>query len=73
MTDFPIILPEMTAETIYCPAQTRPARLYVDPEPAEYCTNEVEDYGDYCEEHSYTDADAADDAREHNYEQRMGY
>lgn len=39
-------------ETIYCPAQTRPARMYVDPEPAEYCENEVEDYGDYCEEHS---------------------
>ena len=45
------------SETIYCPAQTRPARLYVDPEPAEYCTAEVEDYGDYCAEHDTDDFD----------------
>lgn len=63
----------MSAETIYCPAQTRAARMYEDPEPAEYCENEVADYGDLCPEHEYTDEDAADDAREHDYESRMGY
>ena len=60
-------------ETIYCPALIRPARMYQDPEPAEYCENEVADYGDYCELHGYTDEDAADDAREHAYESRLGY
>ena len=39
------------SETIYCPAQTRPARLYVDPEPAEYCETEVAEAGDYCDRH----------------------
>ena len=47
----------MTPEPIYCPAQTRPARMYVDPEPAEYCENEVEDYGDYCADHDTYDED----------------
>ena len=63
----------MSEETIYCPAQVRPARMHQDPEPAEYCENEVEDYGDYCELHGYTDEDAADDAREHAYESRLGF
>lgn len=39
------------AEPIYCAAQTRPARMYVDPEPAEYCENEVEHEGDFCAQH----------------------
>jgi hypothetical protein len=60
----------MTADPILCPAQTyRQTR----DEPAEWCENEVEDYGDYCERHSYTDEDAADDAREHEREARLGY
>lgn len=45
----------MTAEVIYCPSQTRAARMHEDPEPAEFCTNEVQDYGDLCGDH---DADA---------------
>jgi len=45
------------SETIYCPAQTRPARLYVDPEPAEYCENEVAEYGDFCPQHEELDDD----------------
>ena len=59
----------MTVETIYCPAQTyRQTR----DEPAEFCENEVADYGDLCHLHEYTDEDAADDAREHDRESRMG-
>lgn len=35
-------------DPIYCPAQTfRGTRE----EPSEYCTNEVADYGDMCEQH----------------------
>lgn len=57
-------------DPIYCPAQTyRQTR----DQPAEYCDELVSDYGDFCERHSYTDEDAADDAREHDYESRMGY
>ena len=44
-------------EVIYCPAQTVAARMYVDPTPAEYCENEVADYGDYCPEHDTDDFD----------------
>lgn len=47
----------MSGEPIFCPAQTVPARIYVDPEPAEYCENEVEDYGDYCADHDQYDED----------------
>ena len=41
----------------YCPAQTRAPRLYVDPEPAEYCETEVEEAGDYCPRHEDLDED----------------
>ena len=44
-------------EVIYCPAQTVAARMYVDPTPAEYCENEVAEYGDYCHEHDTDDFD----------------
>ena len=48
-------------ETIYCPAQTyRQTR----DNPAEYCENEVEDYGSLCPEHE--EDDRADEAYE-NY------
>jgi hypothetical protein len=40
---------------IYCPAQTRPARMYIDPEPAEYCETEVEEEGQYCPLHEEQD------------------
>ena len=40
---------------IYCPAQTRPARMYQDPEPAEFCETEVENEGDYCPKHEEQD------------------
>lgn len=43
-----VILPEMTPETIYCCAQTY-ART--TDSPAEYCENEVNDYGDLCDAH----------------------
>ena len=42
----------MSAEPIYCPAQTyRQTR----DSPAEFCENEVEDYGDLCPEHDEDD------------------
>lgn len=56
-------------ETIYCPAQTyRQTR----DTPAEYCENEVEDYGDLCSEHDAADrADADyDDYRENQWKER---
>lgn len=40
-----------TPETYYCGVQTRPARMYVDPEPAEYCENEVEHEDETCANH----------------------
>jgi hypothetical protein len=41
----------------YCPAQTRAPRLYVDPEPAEWCDREVEELGQYCPDHEEADDD----------------
>ena len=58
------------SEQIFCPAQTFPRTRF---EPAEYCEELVSEHGDFCELHDYTDQDAADDAREHDYETKMGY
>jgi len=45
------------SETIYCPAQTyRQTR----DNPAEYCENEVADYGDLCPRHDEADRADAD-------------
>lgn len=44
-------------ETIYCPAQTYPRTPF---EPAEYCENEVDDYGDLCARHEEEDRSDAD-------------
>jgi len=44
-------------EPIYCPARTYPATPF---EPAEYCTNEVNDYGDLCAVHDEEDRSDAD-------------
>lgn len=46
----------MSADPIYCPAQTY---RQTSDAPAEFCENEVEDYGDLCSEH-----DAADRAED---------
>jgi hypothetical protein len=52
-------------EPIYCPAQTyRQTR----DNPAEYCENEVEDYGDLCPEHE--EDDRSDEAYD-NYLQSL--
>lgn len=45
----------MSADTIYCPAQTY-AQTFDS--PAEWCENEVEDAGDLCADH---EADERDD------------
>lgn len=37
--------------THYCNVEVRPASMHVDPEPAEYCENEVENDGDICSKH----------------------
>lgn len=34
--------------TAYCSVEIRAARMYEDPEPAEFCENEVEVEGDVC-------------------------
>lgn len=34
--------------TTYCSVEVRAARMYEDPEPAEFCENEVESEGDVC-------------------------
>ena len=54
----------------YCPVQTYPQTREM---PAEWCDELVSEEGDLCERHDYTDEDAADDAREHDHESRMGY
>jgi hypothetical protein len=37
--------------TFYCPVEVRAARMHEDPEPAEFCENEVENEGDACSAH----------------------
>lgn len=56
----------MSAEAFYCGVETRAASMYVDPEPAEFCEEEVENQGDLCTRHEEDDrADADyDDYRE---------
>ena len=52
-----IILPEPQPEVIYCHAQTYASTR---DSPAEFCTEEVADWGDMCETHDEQDrADAA--------------
>lgn len=41
--------------THYCSVETRAASMYVDPEPAEMCENEVAEAGDHCGRHDYDD------------------
>lgn len=55
----------MNDEVIYCPAQTY-ARTMVSPE--EFCTNEVESYGDLCPEHDIDDR--SDEAYENYLESK---
>jgi len=43
----------------YCGVQTRAARMYNDPEPAEYCEVEVEHEDDTCGAHDDDDDDDA--------------
>jgi hypothetical protein len=52
----------MTTDPIYCHAQTYRATR---DNPAEFCTNEVEDYGDLCSVHD------EDDRSDELYEQYL--
>ncbi|ALY10582.1 hypothetical protein FDH86_gp047 [Arthrobacter phage Tank] len=44
-------------EVHLCDALIRPARMYEDPEPAEYCENEVDYEDERCSEHEDQDDD----------------
>jgi hypothetical protein len=41
--------------THYCPAQTFAGRMHDDPQPAEFCENEVDNEGDLCPDHEEDD------------------
>ncbi|AYN58887.1 hypothetical protein PP634_gp61 [Arthrobacter phage Richie] len=43
------------SERHYCPAQTFAGRYHIDPEPPEYCENEVEEEGQHCPAHEEQD------------------
>jgi hypothetical protein len=43
--------------THYCPAQTFAGRMHVDPEPQDFCWNEVEEEGQFCPQHEEQDED----------------
>lgn len=47
----------MSAETFTCPVEIRAARMYEDPEPAEFCENEVLEEGEPCAEHGGDEPD----------------
>lgn len=55
----------MTDYPTYCPAQTWPQYQYM---PAEYCENEVENYGDLCARH---DEDDRPDEAYDNYQESL--
>ena len=48
------------SEIYLCPVQTIAGRMYEDPEPPEFCWNEVENEGDLCAEHEDADLDGDD-------------
>lgn len=47
----------MTAETFYCGAQTFAGSYHVDPQPPEWCEEEVVNEGDLCPRHEPEDDD----------------
>lgn len=51
----PLFIEPELPEVFYCGVQTRAASWYVDPEPAEYCENEVDVEGDLCARHDQED------------------
>lgn len=53
------------SDTIYCPAQTYRGSRF---EPAEFCENEVADYGDMCSRH---DEDDRSDAAYDDYQESL--
>lgn len=44
----------------YCGVMTRSARMYENPEPAEYCENEVDHEGELCTKHESEARDESD-------------
>lgn len=51
MTNIPVFIEPTPPEVFYCGVETRAASWYVDPEPAEFCENEVANEGDLCPRH----------------------
>ena len=51
MTSLPVFIEAIPPEVFTCGVETRAASWYVDPEPAEYCENEVENEGGRCPKH----------------------
>lgn len=56
--------------THYCGALTRPARMYGDPEPAEYCENEVDAEDQQCSDHDGSFEDERDERAYQDYKER---
>jgi len=53
----PLFIAPVIPEPFTCGVQTRAASWYVDPEPAEFCENEVPDEGDLCPLHEDDEPD----------------
>jgi hypothetical protein len=56
------------SEPFYCGVQTRAARMYEDPEPAEHCESEVENEDDVCRKHDEDNGPDWDNIREERQE-----
>lgn len=63
MTHVPVFIEPTPPEVFTCGVETRAASWYVDPEPAEYCENEVANEGELCPQHD-DDGPDWDDIRE---------
>lgn len=71
----PAFIEPKLPETFYCGVETRAASWYVDPEPAEYCENEVGSDGEVCgfhDEDSMREAAAEDYAEQQREDRRLG-
>lgn len=54
----------MSTETFYCGVQTFAGSYYVDPQPPEWCEEEVAEEGDLCARHDEDDEPDWDNVRE---------
>lgn len=62
MSNSPIFIEAVPPEVFTCGVETRAASWYVDPEPAEFCEEEVDEDGALCPRHDdYDDEDRYSD------------